>query len=78
VAIGTVRSVTGADQLLQDDELTCKTLVLVHLVAKEPSQPVCGANQRRLLTQVLGERLAHAPVLGDELDELCLPRRNSA
>ena len=45
-------------------------LVLDHLVAQELGQPLGRADRGRLLGAVLLQRLAHGPLLGDQVEQL--------
>ena len=64
-SLGDGRSV----RLGRDDESTRESLVSDHLLSEELGESFGGRDRSRLLRSVLGERLGHAAVLGDELDE---------
>ena len=64
-------------RLRRDDELASQSFILRHPVPEKLCQPPRRADGRRLLSSVLGERLGHAPVLGDEFDEFVVSQARS-
>jgi hypothetical protein len=53
------------------------TFVLDHLVPQELGRPLGDAYRSRLLSFILRQRLGHAAVLGNELNELLVRQRLS-
>ena len=67
----------SAMRLFGNDKLAGESLVLDHLCTQKFGQSLGRRDSRRLLAAVLCQRLGHALVLGDQVDQLLVVQRGA-